>query len=186
MTIPRQLKLTEYKGSILIASQPVEEINGLKAKTIHLNGINVKNGINLNQKFGKLAGQYILKLKTDGLKNYSITLSNDKKEELIIGFDKDANQYYIDRTHSGQIGFSKDFGRKHIAPRLSANKDSQLTLVVDASSVELFADDGATVMTSIFFPVTPYSQINLQANNGLTVKELTYSALKSGWNKPKK
>ena len=102
---------------------------------------------------------------------------------MIIGYDEAADHYYIDRRQSGEGSFSKDFAGKHVSPRLSNNKGIKLTLVVDDSSVELFADGGSTAMTSIFFPDKPYNKIHLQSINGLVIKELTYTSLKSIWNK---
>jgi fructan beta-fructosidase len=53
--------------------------------------------------------------------------------------------------------------------------------VIDASSVELFADDGLTVMTEIFFPNKPYSQIRLQSSDNAVIKKLEYISFKSIW-----
>ena len=54
-------------------------------------------------------------------------------------------------------------------------------LVLDASSIELFADDGLTVMTAVYFPTLPYNQINIQAQGNLKIKKLIYSKLVSIW-----
>jgi fructan beta-fructosidase len=65
------------------------------------------------------------------------------------------NQYYIDRTSAGKCGFQKDFADRFIAPRLAVSNSGNITLIVDATSVELFADNGLTTMTSLFFPNKP-------------------------------
>jgi fructan beta-fructosidase len=183
MTIPRELKLATYKNSIVIISQPVKEIDNLNENTISLNNINIQKGFDLFSRTGKVAGQYILKLNANEIKSYSIVLSNNKNERVIIGYDKTVRQYYIDRSQSGNVDFNKDFGRKYTAPRLSDNKDTQLTLVVDASSVELFADGGSTVMTGVFFPGKSFNKIYIQSGDGFVIKKLTYSPLKSIWQK---
>jgi sucrose-6-phosphate hydrolase SacC (GH32 family) len=36
-----------------------------------------------------------------------------------------------------------------------------LRLFIDAASVELFADGGSTVMTSVFFPRSPFDRMTL-------------------------
>jgi fructan beta-fructosidase len=183
MTIPRELKLATYKNSIVIISQPVKEIDNLNENTISLNNINIQKGFDLFSRTGKVAGQYILKLNANEIKSYSIVLSNNKNERVIIGYDKTVRQYYIDRSQSGNVDFNKDFGRKYTAPRLSDNKATQLTLVVDASSVELFADGGSTVMTGVFFPGKSFNKIYIQSGDGFVIKKLTYSPLKSIWQK---
>jgi len=57
----------------------------------------------------------------------------------------------------------------------------KISLVIDVSSVELFADDGFTVMTTIFFPNKPYNQIRILSMDGILIKKLEYLRLKSIW-----
>ena len=56
-----------------------------------------------------------------------------------------------------------------------------LSLLFDESSLELFADDGLTVMTEIFFPEKPYSQIHIQANGEVNFKKIEYIQIQSIW-----
>lgn len=56
-----------------------------------------------------------------------------------------------------------------------------ISLIIDVSSVELFADDGLTVMTAIFFPNKPYNQIHIQSSDNALIKKLEYINLKSIW-----
>jgi fructan beta-fructosidase len=60
---------------------------------------------------------------------------------------------------------------------------SNIELVVDASSIELFADNGLTVMTSIFFPGKAFNHLKIQNNKGATIKNLKLLPLKSIWGK---
>ena len=54
-----------------------------------------------------------------------------------------------------------------------------ISLVIDVSSIELFADDGLTTMTEIFFPTKPYSKILLHREGKAVIKKLEYIKLKS-------
>ena len=100
---------------------------------------------------------------------------------MIVGYDKAGNNYYLDRTASGKINFEKGFAAKHTAPRFSSKSNMDMTLIIDQSSIELFADDGLTVMTQIFFPNTPYNRITLQSPDHFLIKSLQYNLLKSIW-----
>ena len=117
-------------------------------------------------------------LSADSINNFSITLSNKQGQKVVIGYDKDSNQYYLDRRASGKTAFEKGFAARHTAPRLSSAQNLDLTLVLDVASIELFADKGLTVMTQIFFPDTPYSQIALTTPNNYTIKQIAYSKLR--------
>jgi fructan beta-fructosidase len=52
-----------------------------------------------------------------------------------------------------------------------------MTLIVDVASVELFADNGLTVMTEIFFPSQPFNKISFRSSANASIKELSYQKL---------
>jgi fructan beta-fructosidase len=161
MTIPRDLTLKKVNGEFLLASVPVGELKVIATGP--------------ETATGKLPAQSILKKITEPIDDYAITLSNDIGEELLIGYDKKANQYYIDRSKAGKVGFQKNFKGRFVAPRFAKTKTSDLTLVIDGTSVELFADGGLTTMTAIFFPNKPFNHISTK---GIGLKQM---ALKSIW-----
>jgi fructan beta-fructosidase len=96
---------------------------------------------------------------------------------VVIGYDRVSNQYFIDRSRSGITEFNKEFAAKHQAPRFVTNTDLKMTLVVDVASVELFADNGLTVMTEIFFPSQPFNKISLRSSANASIKEFNYQKL---------
>ena len=128
---------------------------------------------------GKLKFPCLINLSLEEIKDFSLAVSNDKGEELIIGFDKKENQYFINRTKSGKTYFQKEFAGKHVAPRLTDNSEMNISLLIDLSSIELFADDGLTVMTTIFFPNKPYSKIVIQTPERTAFKKVEFISLKS-------
>jgi len=68
----------------------------------------------------------------------------------------------------------------------SYNSDSVMTIkmIVDDSSIELFATNGKQVMTENFTIGSKFNKISLFAENGIIkVNELTIQSLKSIWNK---
>ena len=146
-----------------------------------LQNIRIANGIDIAKKTGKIKLPCRLNLSLEEIKDFSLIISNDDGEELVIGYDKKQNQYFIDRSKSGKTDFHKEFAAKHVAPRLTDKTKMNMSLVIDVSSVELFADDGLTVMTSIFFPNNPYNQIHIQSDGGILLKKLEFIGLKSIW-----
>jgi fructan beta-fructosidase len=181
MTIARDLKLKQVGNNIFIASQPVPELSKIQSKPVIVQNIRLTTPVDLAKKTGPVKFPCRLNLTLDEIKDFSLVIANDAGEELVIGYDKKQNQYFIDRTKSGKIDFQKDFAARHVAPRFTDNGKMNLSLVIDASSVELFADDGLTVMTEVFFPNKPYSQIRLQSSDNAVIKKLEYINLKSIW-----
>ena len=181
MTIPRELSLKAIDNSIFLASEPVKELRKIMPKTYTMNNTLVNGSLDLSDQIQAFNGQYQLKFSSDQMTNYSIVLSNDEGEELVIGFDKKANQYYIDRSKAGKIDFEKGFGAKHTAPRISVDAGTDVTLVVDVASVELFADGGLTVMTDIVFPNKTLNKVSIKSVDGLMLKSLSYSKIDGIW-----
>ncbi|MCS3801600.1 glycoside hydrolase family 32 protein [Niastella sp. OAS944] len=181
MTIPRDLKLKHAGDKIIIASQPVPELSAIQSKPIVVQNVNVTRPVDLASKTGKITFPCRLNLALVEVKDLSLAIANDAGEEVVIGYDKKQNQYFIDRSRSGRSDFQKDFASRHIAPRFSDKGKMDLSLVIDVSSVELFADDGSTVMTEIFFPNKPYSKIRLQSTDNAVIKKLEYISFKSIW-----
>jgi fructan beta-fructosidase len=99
----------------------------------------------------------------------------------MVGYDKESNRYYIDRTMAGKSDFNKEFAEKHFAPRIAESKEMKLSIIVDESSIELFADGGLSVMTSVFFPEKPYDRIEISAPGKVVINQITYTPLKSIW-----
>ncbi len=180
MTIPRELKLKNAGDEIFVASEPVKELSLIEEKPVITKNIVVNKTFNIAQKTKQLTFPCRLNLSIDSTKDFSLILSNDISEQLVIGYDKSNNRYYIDRTKSGKVDFQKDFAKIHTAPRFTENSKMNLALVIDISSVELFADDGLTVMTEIFFPDKPFDKINIHSNN-MKVNSLEYIVMKSIW-----
>jgi fructan beta-fructosidase len=179
MTIPRELKLKHVGNNLLIASETVAELTKIQSKPIIISNVKVNNSIDLSASIGKLKFPCRINLSLEEIKDFSLIVSNDKGEELIIGFDKKGNQYFIDRTKSGKTDFQKEFAGRHVAPRFTDNKKMNVSILIDVSSVELFADDGLTVMTAIFFPNKPYNKIRIHTPEKAAIKKLEYISLKS-------
>ncbi len=181
MTIPRELKLKDVNGDILLSSEPVAELKNNYAKVQTFKNVVVNKKLNVTAKAGVLPGQYILKMNMQHIMDYTITLSNQKNEELIIGYDAGKKQYYIDRTKSGKTDFNKDFAGRFFAPRLSNSAQSDITLVVDKASVELFADNGLTIMTATYFPSTHLNKMSISTPDKLKTGNLTIIGCNSIW-----
>ncbi|THU36093.1 glycoside hydrolase family 32 protein [Niastella caeni] len=170
MTIPRELKIKHVGTAIHVASEPVAELN-----SIRLNPVALSPGAR------KIALPGRLDLSMDKPDNFSVTLSNDAGEEVVIGYNKEQQQFFIDRSRSGITDFQKDFAGKFVAPRFRPSGSMDLSLIIDVSSVELFADNGLTVMTAIFFPAKPFDRLRMQSAGNAPFKKLTYANCKSIW-----
>ncbi|GGH15500.1 glycoside hydrolase family 32 protein [Mucilaginibacter phyllosphaerae] len=180
MTVPRELDLKLTAGDIYLTSNPVKELDKIVAKTIKVDAALLAKNNNIFSVIKQTPAQYVLEFNTQAVKDYSVMLSNATGEQLIIGYDAKNTRYYIDRTKAGQHGFSKQFATRSYVPRVSASLTSDMELIVDASSIELFADGGLSNLTGVFFPKKPYTRLSI-VNNGMEIEGLELKPLRSIW-----
>jgi fructan beta-fructosidase len=176
MTLPRDLSLQKMNGKYYVISTPSKEIDRLQREIKSITKENVKS-INVTNESGLPASPSLLSFRLDKMNDFALTLSNDAGEQTVIGFDKNANQFFIDRRKSGKTDFEQGFASRSAATRIASGDSTSITLIIDDASVELFADDGLTVMTAIFFPSKVYSTITLEGQGDLIVKELRHASL---------
>lgn len=181
LTIPRELTIKHVADDILLSSMPVKELTIIQGKPKMLENIVSNKSLNLDDRNGSITIPCRINLNFENANDFSIAIKNNEGEELIIGYDKKQREYFIDRTKSGKIDFEKGFGARHTAPRFSNLPNINVSLVIDKSSVELFADDGLTTMTEIFFPNSAYNKITVQTADNARIKKLEYIKLASIW-----
>lgn len=178
LTVPRDLSIEMVEGKYLLRSSPVPELNKLAGAPMVMTDIDAQN-FDLSTKTGLLSGPATLRFTSNNIASFSITLSNASAQKVVLGYDKKTNQYFIDRTASGNVDFDNRFAAKHLAPRLTNKQEVDLTLIIDKASVELFADQGLTTMTQIFFPDSPFTNIHIESVEGFKIKSLQYTKMNS-------
>src|SRR5690606_8929322 len=138
---------------------PIKELAKIIGSPQSLSRIIVTDSLTLRDEWGNLPRAYRLDFMVSADRDFSLSLSNPLYEKVLVGFDAGKNEFFIDRTHSGNLTFSEKFHSRQTAPGISNNTDISFSLLVDVASVEFFADDGLSVMTSIFFPNEVFDQI---------------------------
>jgi fructan beta-fructosidase len=175
-TIPRELKLLKVANDYRIASVPVNELNNYANGVFNKQYPKPNASVQLGDNQGKVSFPFKVTLEIPEAKEFSFVISNEADEKVVIGFDQQSNQFYIDRTNAGKKYFHQEFAARHVAPRLTKEKKLDLTLVVDVASIELFADQGLTTMTSIVFPSQPFDKASFIS--AATIKQLKYIPLR--------
>ena len=71
----------------------------------------------------------------------------------------------MDRTHSGNVGFSDKFPARVSAP-FDAGSTLKLHILIDRSSVEVFAGDGQIALTNLVYPPKNATRIEFFSAEG--------------------
>lgn len=175
MTIVRELHLIKQGNEIYLASLPVGSLKQYEVQQAALKNITVKDRAAVIAKTGILHFPARFALNATAAESFVLRFYNKSTgEELRIGYDQQLNQYFIDRSRSGIVNFYQGFAGKNTAPRISKNKQLSMVLLFDVSSVELFADDGLSVMTSLFYPTEQYTHVELLSPAKTNITALSY------------
>jgi len=103
-------------------------------------------------------------------------------EDTEIGWDAERSALYVDRTRSGDVSFSPLFPGVHDAPLTLDDGLLRLRVLVDWSSVEVFAQGGRVAITDRVFPSSESAGVELFAEGG-EARVVRFSArpLASAW-----
>ena len=182
MTLPRELQLYKDGENVYqLRSIPVAELASLEGNTITLDAEKITDGKVLIE--AKEPIQAKLDLKFDQLSGLvDIKISNTVDESLHVGYNVSDQTYFIDRTFAGPADFSDVFADYHLANADYPKESISMTIYIDHSSVELFADGGRCVMTDIFFPSEPFTKVEIVTeSNDLHLVNGKVTSLKSIW-----
>ena len=166
MTIARTLELTKDENTFRLVSNPVPELNEFKSEKLKNSDVLLegKTLLTTSKAIDFTRAQINFKVEdlVDGV--YTFELSNSEGDSLRFGYDATKGNYFVDRNKAGITDFSNKFSdRIAIAPKIATQKDWTGTIVLDKTSIELFFDDGQTVMTEIFFPKAPFDSLYFEA-----------------------
>jgi fructan beta-fructosidase len=83
-----------------------------------------------------------------------------------IGYDKQRAILFVDRTHSGNVAFHKDFPARTEAPLTLTGNTLHLNVIVDRDSVEVFANNGQVALTNLVFAPADAENLEFYSKSG--------------------
>nr|WP_298527934.1 glycoside hydrolase family 32 protein [uncultured Christiangramia sp.] len=165
MTIARELKLIKEDGQYLVTSQPVEELQKFRGEVVKKSALSANKDLVLIDTSAIDLSKAEVKFSISGLEedgNYHFTLSNEKGEKFVVNYDHSKQKFSMDRSKAGINDFSDKFsGTPSTAPRITASNSMEVHMLLDKTSMELFIDNGKTVITEIFFSEKPWDTFSI-------------------------
>jgi fructan beta-fructosidase len=174
-SVPRDLSLYTSRGETYIKVTPSPELLKLRDKSSMKYAFKVDRNHNLDKLIDDNTGSYEIDLtiKNKNAEVIGFQLFNSRGEEVEMYYNLIEKKFYMDRTKSGMISFSKEFPSVTIAP-VKGQDILKIRLFIDKSSIEAFGDNGAFAMSNLVFPSEPYNRISFYAKGGsYNVTELT-------------
>ena len=138
MTIPRELSLRQTSDGIRLYQMPIRELDTL-----------------LGQKEAKPqthSFRILAKLPPINADDSGWRILAGAGHYTTVGYIRSREVLYVDRTHSGLDRFSSDFPARIEAPLQAQGNTLDVQVLVDRSSIEVFAAGGAVASTNLIFP----------------------------------
>ncbi|HVP21094.1 MAG TPA: glycoside hydrolase family 32 protein [Anaerolineaceae bacterium] len=155
LTLPRQLALATTPQGIRLVQQPLTELQHLRGQPTSWQNQTISPGANLlNGVTGEtleIAAEFQVNA-TSTADRFGFRLRTGKDETTVIGYNTKSRTLFVDRSHSGQVAFNPAFQGIHTAQMDPVAEAVRLRIFVDSSSVEVFGNDGAVVITDQIFP----------------------------------
>lgn len=175
MTIPRKLELHKDEDTYRIFSKPVEELEKYVSQTIEKDPVEVKASATaiIAEDIDLSEARIRFKFSASEEGRQEFILGNKEGDSLIFGYDPSEKQFFINRENSGLTDFSSEFANAiSTAPRTSEEEMISVDVILDKTSIELFYDEGETVMTEIFFPNSPFETLTANGEKDFRISNI--------------
>lgn len=156
MTLPRSLELVNTDSGYRVHTPPVAEIEQYISNEV----TDLKDST------------FVIDASVEG--DFEIVISNPLDESTTISLEN--NQLKVDRSQSGLVDFFEGFGAVH-SDELGGIVPQKIQVYVDASSIEVFINDGELVMTELVFPNDPYNKVESKGTSSMSIR-----SVRSIWN----
>ena len=169
MTLPRTVGLSERDGVIHLTQLPTAALEDRRFDHRRYEGPSVDA---IADAVTGDPGGDVLDIVADivvgGAERVGVDVAVGDRSAVRIRFDVASGQLSVDRTQSGEVTFASGFAAVHGAPLLPIDGRISLRIVLDRSSVEVFADEGRVVVTDLVFPAPGATGVALISEGGPT------------------
>jgi sucrose-6-phosphate hydrolase SacC (GH32 family) len=168
MSLPRALSLRKAGDHWFLLQRPVRELEKLRGERRHVALNDVNGPADLSSLNKGLADEYEIEadLEPSPEAVFDLHLKTGAAEVTVLRCDVPERKLTLDRTRSGKVDFHKQFPGRYIAPVRLMDGRLKLRIFVDASSVEVFVNEGETVLTSLIMPSAGGRRVELRVDRG--------------------
>lgn len=184
MTLPREILLASTEAGVRILQRVVSEFHTLRNHREVIEGVTLESSIPFHCDLNSSLMEVNVLFEQGDSSSFGVIFENLIEEKIIIEYDAEIEKLMVDRRDAGISNFSDSFATIQAATVKLENNQIQLQLLLDTSSIEIFANDGKAVFTSLVYPNQPYNKMVLFSKKGTThVSSLVVTDLSSIWDK---
>ena len=168
MTAPRRVALERTAEGIRLVQDPVEPLAGLRGAVASASGKTAEEFTQSLQRISFPEGLFELQSEVAlaSAREVGFKLLASDGSFSLVSYDKEKQELSVDRTQSGLVNFSDKFPARTAAPLALGSEPLRLRILVDRSSLEVFATEGRVAMTNLVFPVRGIQSVQFYAKGG--------------------
>ncbi len=170
MSLPRQVTLGLAAAEPVLCQQPAPEVAALRTGLVAAHcGLELPGAPEANLALARgRAFDIALTLGAGAAATVALGLFVGPTEETLVGVDLARGVLFLDRTRSGNVAFAPGFAGRYEAPLFPAAPGEPLDLrvLVDVSTVEVFAQGGRVVLSGLVFPDPMSDGLELRVTGG--------------------
>lgn len=186
LSIPRELYLVDTDEGLRLAQRPVSELESLQGEPLTWSNESVTPQTT-NLLTGLSGSAYEVEAELElpesgAASEFGFQVREGGDQKTVVGYRSATNTLFVDRSKSGFIHFSDKFTTLHEAIVKPVNRTISLRLLIDESSLEVFADGGKKTFTELIFPDGARDGLTLYAKGGeIKVVSLKVYPLRNVW-----
>jgi sucrose-6-phosphate hydrolase SacC (GH32 family) len=150
-SLPRRLTLRRTPQGLRLVQQPIERLTSLAERDATTRTLIGAATLPPTADFSFVVGP-------EDRGEIGVRLANDAGEEVVVAVSADRRQLSIDRRRSRRGASPDGYLERHAGP-LRATGRIPVRVIFDRSVLEVFANDGETVMTERVWPTVPLTTI---------------------------
>ncbi|HLU21624.1 MAG TPA: glycoside hydrolase family 32 protein [Bacillaceae bacterium] len=188
-SFPRVIELkTSKKGDIKVFQKPIEELDTItktelfKIENQVVKASEIPNILeDVEADVFQLTAEIVMEEPVNF--GFKVRKSEEEGEETVIGYSHSEQELFVKRTQSDDDYFSPYFNGRHT---VSIEDENIITIhiLVDKSSIEVFAQNGEFVITDLIFPSGKSKGLEIYVENGeVLINSLEINSLQSVWQK---
>lgn len=169
MTLPRELTLSREagRGPWRLRQAPVRELQALRTREWRIDDRPLgPNAANPLADITADTAELVVELDLGSAAEVGVRVRQGEGKETVIGYRADTRQLFVDRARSGVTDFLDEFSQDLHAPLELEGGRLVLHVLVDRSSVEVFASDGAVYLSRLVLPSPAQTGMAIYATGG--------------------
>jgi fructan beta-fructosidase len=155
-SIVREVRLRRFPDGIHLLQLPAAELQQLRQQHTQMRDQSVElanRKLRANHVHGETI-EILAEIELGASGEAGFKLRKGPHQETLVGVDVDHSQVFVDRTQSANASFAEHFDGRQSGPvTIGPGRVVQLHILLDRSSVEVFANSGKTVLSELIFPL---------------------------------